>query len=352
MRQIPQECLVEETDVLVSRVMEKTIEVVKLTPQERVHGDTVQDVKRPPQEQVQSCTAEQIVDAPVPHVIEEIFKVVKRQRVQRNTVEAAKFNLEETGQVIQRIEQGRVRGRGGGDKMIYVKCQDEVRQVQEEELQKLVTDGSGDVYAVHGGRIVTARMIDRLRDGAMIQLVNRMPGGGKKKKKKMAKKMMEESERSVTDKSSTEADAVFEMFGAEMTDAMLGMSDDKTEEMLKRMRSNLPEEVGNDPEPVIEEIRRFLQEQRWRGRDQQEETRVQSTDEKCRASKTSREGGSEGGFRSTEARQNTKRLRDDGGEDERVRVAPNMGGRWLTPPGHVGSGGSRRGCGERAGGAR
>ena len=137
---------------------------------------------------MQSCTAEQIVDAPVPHVMEEILEVVKRQRVQSNTVETAKFNPEGTGQVIQRIERGRIRGRGGGDKKIYVKCQDEVRQVQEEELKKLVTDGSGDVYAVHGGRIVTARMVDRLRDGAMIQLVNRMPGGGKNKKK-MAKKM-------------------------------------------------------------------------------------------------------------------------------------------------------------------
>ena len=112
-----------------------------------------------------------------------------------------------------------------------------------------------------------------------------MQGG---KNKKMAKKMMEENERSVTDKSLTEADAVFEMFGAEMTDAMLGMSelgmtDEKTEEMLKRTRSNFPQEVGSNPEPVIEEIRRFFQEQRWRGKDQQEETRVQSTDERGEA---------------------------------------------------------------------
>ena len=46
--QIPQECIVEETDVLLSRVMEKIVEVVKHMPQERVHGDTVQDVKRSP----------------------------------------------------------------------------------------------------------------------------------------------------------------------------------------------------------------------------------------------------------------------------------------------------------------
>ena len=30
-------------------------------------------------------------------------------------------------------------------------------------------------------------------------------------------------------------------------------------------------------------------------------------------------------------------------EDEQSRVAPNMGGRWLTPPGHVGPWKQRRG---------
>ena len=113
-------------------------------------------------------------------MMEEIRAVVRhvlQERVHSDTIEVAKFNPEETGQVVQRIEQGRVRGRGGGDKKIYVKCRDDVWQMTEEELKKLVTDGSGEVYAVHGGRIVTSRTVDQLRDGAMIQFVNRMPGG-------------------------------------------------------------------------------------------------------------------------------------------------------------------------------
>ena len=179
----------------VSRVMENVTEVVKRVPQERVHGDTVEDVKRAPQEQTQSCVAEQFVDESVPRMMEETSGTVEhtlKRSVQDNTVEAAKFNPEETGQMIQRIDQGRLRGRGGGDKKIYVKRRDDVRQMKEEELKKLMTDGSGDAYAVHGGSIVTARMVDRLRDGAMIQLVNRMAGGGKNKKK-MTTKMVEES---------------------------------------------------------------------------------------------------------------------------------------------------------------
>ena len=124
--------------------------------------------------------------------------------MQNYTDEVAKFNPEEIGQVIQWIEQGRVRGCGGGDRKIYVKCHDDVRQMKEEELKKLVTGGSGDACAVHGGRIVTARMVDRLRDGAMIQLMNRVPGGGKNNKK-MTEKMVE-GVQNATYKSLTEAD--------------------------------------------------------------------------------------------------------------------------------------------------
>ena len=148
---------------------------------------------------------------------------------------------------------------------------------------------SGDVYAVHGGRIVTSRVVDGLKDGAMIQLVDRMPGGGKNKKK-TTKKMVEESEQSATDKSSTEADAVFEMFdrcsrtgvggwSVEMMEAMSEMDDEQTEKMLKMLRSSFSEEVGDDPEAVVNGFRKFLQERRWREKDQQEETRAQTADE-------------------------------------------------------------------------
>ena len=128
---------------------------------------------------------EKTVEGPQLQIVEKTIEAAKhilQERVHSNTVEVAKFNPEETGQVVQRIEQGRVRGRGGGDKKIYVKCRDDVRQMTEEELKKLVTDESGEVHAVHGGRIVTSRTVDQLSDGAMIQFVNRMPGGGKNKK--------------------------------------------------------------------------------------------------------------------------------------------------------------------------
>ena len=64
------------------------------------------------------------------------------------TVEAAKFNPEETGQVIQRIEQGRIHNCGGGDKRIYAKHREKVRRVTVDEMKRLVKE----VYAVHGGK--------------------------------------------------------------------------------------------------------------------------------------------------------------------------------------------------------
>ena len=61
-----------------------------------------------------------------------------------------------------------------------------------------------------------------------------------------------------------------------MMETMLGSSNKNTEEMLKRFRSSFPEEGGGDPEMVIEEIQRFLQERRQREKDQQEETRARA----------------------------------------------------------------------------
>ena len=83
---------------------------------------------------------------------------------------------------------------------------------------------------------------------------------------------------------------------------------------------------------------------------------VRGEDEKRQASKTSRKGKGKGhggkgehegkgGLGSKGAQQPTKMLREEDDEDERVQVAPNIGGKWLTPPGHVGSGGSGKGRG-------
>ena len=90
---------------------------------------------------------------------------------------------------------------------------------------------------------------------------------------------MQQSDQSTTEKSSP-GDVVFETidgcsrtagWSAEMTEAMIGMDDEQTERMLRMLRSSFPEEVGEDPEPVIEGMRGFLQERRRREKDQQEE---------------------------------------------------------------------------------
>ena len=72
--------------------------------------------------------------------------------------------------------------RGGESKRIFVRQGEKVRQASKKELVELAENGSGDTYAIHGGKIVTARMIDRLKDCATIRLVNRLPGGGRKRK--------------------------------------------------------------------------------------------------------------------------------------------------------------------------
>ena len=334
---------------------------------------------RKAQEPVESCTAEQTIDVPVPSVMEEFLEVVKhvpQERVHSNTVEAAKFNPEETGQVIQRIEQGRIHDCGGGDKRIYAKHREKVRQVTVDEMKRLVKEERGDVYAVHGGKIVTSRVVDRLKDGAMIRLVDRVPGGGGKNRKKATKKMVEESEQSATDKSSAEADAVLEMFdrcsqtgvggwSVEMMEAMSEMDDEQTEKMLKMLRSSFPEVVGDDPKSVVDGLRKFLQERRRREKDQQEESRVQSTDKgeetsgpeevksgrgsaglvrggdkRYQADETSGKGkgnggkgehGEKGGLGIKGAQQIKKMPSDEDEEDERVRVAPNMGAGGSHP---------------------
>ena len=69
-----QERIVEETDIPVPHVMEKTIEVVKHTPQK----------------QAQSCTVEQIIDAPVSQIQEkllEVIQLVKQARISECFIE-------------------------------------------------------------------------------------------------------------------------------------------------------------------------------------------------------------------------------------------------------------------------
>ena len=58
---------------------------------------------------------------------------------------------------------------------------------------------------------------------------------------------------------------------AKMTETMLEMGDEEVEEVMKRLRSNIREEMGNDPEPVFDGMMEFLQERNRRGKDHQEE---------------------------------------------------------------------------------
>ena len=129
--------------------------------------------------------------------------------------------------------------------------------------------------------------------------------GGKKKTPKKA----EQSDQSMREKCSSEVDAAFEMFercsrtgiggwSAKMTEAMLVMDDEQTEEMLIRLRSGFPEEVGNDPEPMIEGISRFLQERRRREKDQHEEAvREAEQQQQRRQAEVAREAEQEQGKR-------------------------------------------------------
>ena len=87
-----------------------------------------------------------------------------------------------------------------------------------------------------------------------------------------------------------------------------------------------------------------------RGTDRQGKCRsLPRADERCRADETNRKGKGKGnggkgehegkgGFGHKGKQQETRER-----EEERVRMAPNMVGRWLTPPGHVGSGRGRDG---------
>ena len=84
-----------------------------------------------------------------------------------------------------RVDGGRRRREataGGRNKRIYVEQGKKVRQMSEEELVEWMENGGDNAFVVHDGKVVTAETVSRLKDSAMIRLVNRLPGGGRKKK--------------------------------------------------------------------------------------------------------------------------------------------------------------------------
>ena len=89
---------------------------------------------------------------------------------------------------------------GGESKRIYARQWEVVRQMLKKELARLTEDGSNHAYVVYGGKIMTPETIDPLKEGAIVQIVNRMGGG---RKKKAASRNKGGSDMSATDESSS-----------------------------------------------------------------------------------------------------------------------------------------------------
>ena len=190
---------------------------------------------------------------------------------------------------------------GGESKRIFARPWEEVRQVSKEELTRLTEDGSSHAYVVYGGRIETPETIDQLKDGAIVQIVNRMAGGGRKKK--AASRNKGRSGMSATDESSSstlssEVTEVNEVFGNGAVEQMktiaytgqggwieawarkiMEVSEEKEGEVLEFLCRAMRVEFGDvGAETTVGEIRKFIREQRRlekdrRMKDEQEERR-------------------------------------------------------------------------------
>ena len=194
-------------------------------------------------------------------------------------------------------------------------------------------------------------------------------------RKKKSPRKVEQNDRGTEEENLPEADVIAGMldrgsrtgvggWSAEMMEAMVGMDDEQTERMFRMFRSNFTEEMGGDPEMVIEGIRKFVQERRQgkeevqREEEAGEEERKQEKeartgrgnaggeDERFRRNEASGKGKGkghegkgehekEGGRGGTGARQKMPSEEDE--EDERAVVAPDTGAvgshpRAMTDP--------------------
>ena len=98
-----QERIVEETDIPVPHMMEKTVEVMKPVPQERVQNNTVEHIVDMPVSQIQDETVEVIQllpqDRMSDHVVEQIVDAHRRQiREHTDEVEQAFLATAHAGQ--------------------------------------------------------------------------------------------------------------------------------------------------------------------------------------------------------------------------------------------------------------
>ena len=126
-----------------------------------------------------------------------------------------------------------------------------------------MVEEEGEEYAIHGGRPVTAKTIDQLRDGAVVRFASRLLGGGKNKKKtvkKTASRLLgggknKESEQGMTEASSSEANAEaasglikkmtkLARWSNEGAERFRNMSKEQEKEFMERICSKLRTEVG------------------------------------------------------------------------------------------------------------
>ena len=98
-------------------------------------------------------------------------------------------------------ERRRRRGTTTESERIFIRQGKNARRISKEELKKWADNRDSDAYITRGGRIVAEHVIDQLEDGAIVRLVNRLPGGRRGKKKKTSSKydvsMSEESSSSM-----------------------------------------------------------------------------------------------------------------------------------------------------------
>ena len=86
---------------------------------------------------------------------------------------------------------------------IHVMREGKIWQVAADELKRWVKEES-DEYTIHWVKVVTAKTIEQLGNGAVVRFASGLLGGEKGKKKEVAKRATE-GEQDVTDASSSEA---------------------------------------------------------------------------------------------------------------------------------------------------
>ena len=136
----------------------------------------------------------------------------------------------------------------------------------ERDLKHMIIN-DGDVYMVHGGKIMSPEVVDRLRDDAIVHVVNKMPGGGNKKSSKENKpdwseRNRQELLRGGCDFEILESDSRTGRRGwhENLIKRVMELEDEDTEDTNRKLKSSIQAPAGTDPEPALEGLRRLLHE--------------------------------------------------------------------------------------------